>query len=260
MFTDNVIDNEENFLLNIDVLGFGDFIRNNNLEFVTAFYSQIITGSAFSGQIIGKDDIEVLVYSDTIAIKSKNQNKQQCLYDLVKIANMIQVSQYYSFIGGGVFLPFRGTITYGKYVFHKGDVWHYGTDGRKIFANNVNLIYGKPIVESYELEKMMEIICIAIADSIMQKEEYFSVINHLLRENLLVEYNIPLKKNKIKDGLLVNPVFTPHIDIYIKNLETERVKFKSNTSIFEKYTNTIELFSHINKNELFFPNVKNLQK
>jgi len=117
---------ELNFLLNIDVLGFSDFVKSNSIKDVFDYYAQIITGAAFSAEIIesNKNDIEVMVYSDTVAIKSNDNDKFRCFVQLVRIASMIQHGQYYKSLNPhDTFLPVRGTITFGTFVFHKGDIW-----------------------------------------------------------------------------------------------------------------------------------------
>jgi uncharacterized protein YqfB (UPF0267 family) len=43
-------------------------------------------------------NIEVMAYSDTIAIKSKNDDNYERLYSLIRIAQLIQTGQYYSAI------------------------------------------------------------------------------------------------------------------------------------------------------------------
>ncbi len=251
---------EKNYLLNIDVLGFGDFVSSNELSVVNSYYTHLITGSAFSGEIIDKDSIEIMVYSDTIAIKSNQKDKNKCLYDLVRIANMIQTGTYYSALSvKSVLLPVRGTITFGDFVFHKGEIWTQAMGRPKIYAKDINLIFGKPIVESYHFEKSMEIICIAITDSVLQEKNDF-ILEQLLKENLLIDYNIPLKQGKYKNGFIVNPVLTPHFKYNFEKLEYEKQKYKDEKGIYDKYVNTQDLFTYINKNELFFPNIKDLKE
>ena len=244
---------ETNYLLNIDVLGFGNFVKNNDIKKVTYFYNRIITGSAFSGEIIDKSNIEIMVYSDTIAIKSNNENKDKRLLDLIQIAKLIQTSQYYAGVEENLFLPIRGTITYGEYVFHKGDISTVG-NGRMIEAKDINLIFGKPIVESYYLEKDMEIIAIALGDSVIQKDNI--LINYLVKENLLCKYNIPLKekeehtrKNKknLKSGYLIPFDFVPNFEENMKTLENSKEKNLNDKSIKDKYINTMQFLKYINE-------------
>ena len=246
---------EKNYLLNIDVLGFGNFVSNNELSVVSNYYTNLITGAAFSGKIIDNDSIEIMVYSDTIAIKSNQKDKNKCLFDLVRIANMIQIGTYYSALSlKSVFLPVRGTITFGDFVFHKGEIWTQAGGRPKIYAKDINLIFGRPIVESYHFEKSMKIISIAITDSVLQEKNDI-IIEYLLKENLLINYNIPLKQGNYKKGYIVNPVSTPHFKYNFEKLEYEKQKYKGDKDIYDKYENTQNLFTYINENELFFPNI-----
>jgi len=241
------------YILNIDVLGFGTFVERNSAQTVFDYYGRIITGAAFAGDIVDKDNLDVMVYSDTIAIKSNNEDERVSLFNLVKIANIIQVGQYYSALSkDAVFLPVRGTITFGEFFFHKGDIWSQAPGREKIYAKNVDMIIGKPIVESHELEKSMELMCVAIGDS-AQCRAKGKLTNHLLDSNLLLEYEIPIKKRDRKKGLIVNPVSTPHLDVNVEKLKHECKKHEDCSSTKHKYLNTIDLFEFVKTNRKFYP-------
>ncbi len=250
---------ELNFLLNVDVLGFSEFVKSNTIKDVFNYYAQIITGSAFSAEIIenNKNDIEVMVYSDTIAIKSNDNDKLRCFVQLVRIASMIQHGQYYKSLNSlDPFLPIRGTITFGAFVFHKGDIWTQALTRPKVHANNINMIFGEAIIDAYRFEKEMEIIGIALEDSVVAQSNNKNVkkiLDVLVDSNLLVEYDIPLKRGEEKKGFLVNPTIWAHCDHNLERLEKEKSKFKEGTSEYEKYSNTIKFFKHIKDNDLFHP-------
>jgi hypothetical protein len=247
---------EINYLLNIDVLGFGSFVNKYEIKTVLNYYAKLITGSHFAGAITNKDNIEVMVYSDTIAIKSNDSDQLNSLQDLIKVAQLIQVGQYYSALNQNTsFLPVRGTITYGEFIFYRGSVSTQAPGRPKLNAKNISLIFGKPIIESHNLEKDMEIICIALADSIIQKKTK-SLIDSLVNSNLLIQYDIPLKKNKIKKGYIINPTTQPHFELNINRLETEKAKFDNGSSEYSKYINTINLFNYTRNNGLFYPNIE----
>ena len=53
------------------------------------------------------------------------------------------------------------------------------------------MIIGKPIVESHELEKSMELMCVSIGES-AQSRAKGGMTNRLLDSNLLIEYEIPI--------------------------------------------------------------------
>lgn len=241
-----------NYLLNIDVLGFGDFVKENSAQTVFDYYCGLITGASFAGEIVDPNNLDVIVYSDTIAIRSNNKDKKYCLPSLVKVAYMIQIGQYFKALSEeAVFFPIRGTITFGEFVFHKGDIWAQAPGRPKITAKNVDMIIGKPIVESNEFEKNMELMCIALADS-AQKQADTDVLETLLNSNLLIKYDIPLKENNYIKGIKVNPVSIPHLECNLRKLEHERCKHQEG-SVRKKYTNTIALFNHIKANMNYYP-------
>lgn len=242
-----------NYLLNIDVLGFGDFVKANSTRTVFDYYGKIITGANFAGSIVDEDKIDVMVYSDTIAMKSNNEDEAMCLVSLVRIANIIQIGQYYSALSQeAVFLPVRGTITFGEFVFHKGDIWAQALGRPKIYARNVDMIIGKPIVESYEFEKDIELMCVALGRSTVERAA-LGLVQALLHQNLLIEYDIPLKNGSTANGTIVNPVCTPHIDLNLRKLEHEASKHKDGSSTKAKYLNTIKLFEFIRTTRKFSP-------
>ena len=243
------------YLLSIDVLGFGDFVRENPTKVVFDHYAWLVTGAAFSGEIIAAGEVDVMVYSDTIAIKSNNSNQSLCLRWLIQVAQLIQVGQYARARSeDALFLPVRGTITFGEFIFHKGDIWTQALNRPKIFASNIDMILGKPIIEAYQFEKNMDLMCIAVGDSAQQQighEEIMQCVN----SNMLIQYNIPLKNGGTKNGILVNPVSTPDYHIDIKKLEVERQKHIGSPGIVSKYNNTLDLFDYVYRNKLFFPRV-----
>lgn len=220
------------------------------------YYAKIITGSVFTGDIIDKDNIEVMVYSDTIAIKSNNKDKNKALKDLIKIGHLIQVGQYYDAINPHfIFLPVRGTITYGEFVFHKGNIWTEVFGREKIEAKNINLIFGKPIVEAYHFEKNIEMITIALSESALNEVDQ-KLLDFFNGNNLLIKYPIALKDDKSKDGYIINPTSKSHFECNIKRLERERDKFTDFSSVYNKYQNTIKLFNYINENDLYHPKIE----
>lgn len=242
-----------NYILNFDVLGFGQFVKENSARVVFDYYAHIITGTSFAGEIVDADKLDVMVYSDTIAIKSNNEDQKSCLFSLIKVANLIQVGQYYTALSeNDVFLPVRGAITFGEFIFHKGDIWTQVSGRPKISAKNIDMIIGKPIVESNEFEKEMELMCIALEES-AQRQAGGDILADLLNSNLLVEYDIPLKENRKIKGIIVNPVSTPHLDCNLNKLEYERSKHAEDSSIQRKYANTIELFNYIRANMRYYP-------
>ena len=244
---------QNGYILNIDILGFGTFVKNNSAQTVFDHYAGLITGADFAGAIVDDGNIEVMVYSDTIAIKSNAANEDNGFVDLVRIANILQTGQYYRYLSlNGAFLPLRGTIAYGEFFFHKGDIWTQAHGRQKTYAKNVAMIIGKPIVESYETEKEMELMCVALTKSTLEMvNEGF--ISAMLDSNLLLEYQIPLKNGNSNPGVIVNPVSTPHFEINLRQLKLESTKYAEGSSTQRKYLNTIKLFEHVQGSRRFYP-------
>ncbi len=114
------------------------------------------------------------------------------------------------------------------------------------------MMIGKPIVESYEAEKKMELMCIAIAASALEHADT-STLSALINSNILQQYDIPLKGGKTTPGVVVNPVSTPHLDDNISKLKHESTKHALGSSTHRKYLNTIELFSYVKDTQRFYP-------
>lgn len=240
------------FILIIDVLGFGDFVKNHSTQDVFEHYAGLITGADFAGKIVDNGNMDIMVYSDTIAIKSNSGEND--LINLCRIANLLQTGQYYKALSlDSNFLPIRGVISYGEFLFHKGDLWTQATARDKIFAKNVSLIIGKPIVESYELEKEMELMCVALAKSAIDKVDKNELVK-MINSNLLIQYEVPLKGGYKDTRIIVNPVTRPHIEQNLTKLNHEAKKYPEHSSTQRKYHNTIELFNFIKYSKLFYPN------
>ena len=253
---ENNLKYETNYLLNIDILGFGKLVEKSSIEEVFNFYAPIITGSTFVGEIIEKGSTDIMVYSDTIAIKSNKSDKDQALSDLIKIAHTIQAGQYYQALNQNeLFIPLRGTISYGDFLWHKGGIWTQTLGKEKVVANNVHLIFGKPIVDSYNFEKDMNVMGIALPMSVVINSSN-DIIQSLTNQNYLIEYSVPLKKKDGKQrshwGFMVSPCIKAHHEYSLKRLQTEKLK-QTDANVICKYENTISFFNFIQQHRLFYP-------
>lgn len=272
---------EETFILNIDFLGFSKFVENHDRKQVINIFTEWVSHINFSGSVLsslGKNikespetqeyfdklaennHIEIMVYSDTIAIKSNNPDKNMHFGELINIAKSIQASQYYKTVNPhSIFLPMRGTITHGEFIFYKGGIEFpsaYG-DKIKIKTHNTNIILGKAIIDAYLNEKDMEIMAIALTENCIKKvssDIYIAPYFYsFLKENRLIKYTIPCK-GRNTDSYLINPLIKgPLAETAIKRLKEKAQKIDGRTKIHRKYKNTIDFLEYIDTSNLYNP-------
>jgi len=88
------------------------------------------------------------------------------------------------------------------------------------------MIFGESIIDAYRFEKEMEIIGIALEDSVVVQSSnkgMKKILDALVESNLLVEYDIPLKRGEQKKGFLVSPTIWAHCDYNVERLEKENL-------------------------------------
>ncbi len=271
---------EETFILNIDFLGFSNFVnKHDKKEVINIFIKSIIdisfsasilssrvrptkekdiTKQAYQDQLEANNYYELLIYSDTVAIKSNNPDKNMHFDDLVRLAEMIQFIIYNDLkFEHLTFLPIRGTITYGEFLFYKGNIETLSTSGNLIKAHNASIILGKAIIDAYLNEKDMEIMAIALTENCIKKilsDIHIALYFHsFLSDNKLIQYTIPCKGKDI-NSFLINPLIKGlSSDTAIKRLKEEAKKIDGRRKVRRKYKNTIDFLEHINMNDLYKP-------
>lgn len=271
---------EETFILNIDFLGFSNFVENNDKKLVINFFTQWISdinfvasglclqgedakesidSQAYFDRLSNNSHIEIMVYSDTIAIKSHNPNKNKHFYELVKLAEVIQHDVYDKVQRSyPATLFIRGTITYGEFIFYKGGMEFPSAFGNnaKIKTKNISIILGKAIIDAYKNEKDMEIMTIGLTENCIKQVLSNSFtkddLTQLVLDNILIQYDVPCKTRKI-NSFLINPLNKIYANCIINKFNEKANKINKEIEVYRKYKNTIDFLEHININDLYRP-------
>jgi len=167
-----------------DILGFGELVKNNDLAKVFETYKKYKGDFEENFHAINclleRDVIRFQLFSDTFLIYTTGVRDD----DFVALL----VACEYLFIAAiENNLPIRGAITVGDLII--GD----------------DVVFGKPIVDAYEMEQKQRWIGCWISDDCMRRVG--DRAGHLERKSI-VKYDIPLKNNKVEDGYVFNWVMS----------------------------------------------------
>ncbi len=250
-----MIEKQTNFILSIDLLGFADWISTTPVADVLDEYASIITGVSHTAEIVASDKLAYCVYSDTLVIISHGTTGGESLINLLRCAHTIQYTQLYrGMVDYRALRLLRGTIAYGDFIYHKGDLSTQAFNRRPITAKNVELLIGPPVVEAYKTEKQLQLMAIILARSAVAQMSS-QLRDDMLKCGLLVEYKIPMKNEPANDGYVCCPLSDCHVDAILDKLNDESTKHQEDSNIAEKYENTIRLFRHLKENGLFHPRI-----
>src|SRR5690554_834585 len=238
------------FIKYFDFLGFGDFIRNNDLEVQQKVMSNIFRDIEFTlskgesregryGLIaeLLKLKLNCINFSDTIIIWS-NDTSDESLKDIMDI------TYNFNWKANLYFFPVRGTLTMGE--LEEVDFSHRSDMGGKY---NLNSVYGKGLIEAHEIAESQEWAGTILSPKVVD------FINKTIREpeaflNLHTKpYLVPLKTgneelrvfNLIK-GELNNTAFLNYESGLRKNFKAHNKSIESD-SVAEKLENTIGFLS-----------------
>ena len=93
----------------IDMLGFGDFVKCNPLINVIDAYAGIITGATYTSEVL-TEDLQFMIYSDTIAIRLVNITETG-FYNFIRSLQLILHNYFYTNqIPGYLNIPIRGAV------------------------------------------------------------------------------------------------------------------------------------------------------
>ena len=238
------------FITYFDFLGFGDFIRNNDLEEQKKVMNNIFTGIEFTlskgeskegryGLIaeLSKLKLNCINFSDTIIIWS-NDTSDESLKDIMDI------TYNFNWKANLYFFPVRGTLTMGE--LEEVDFSHRSDMGGKY---NLNSVYGKGLIEAHEIAESQEWAGTILSPKVVD------FINKTIREpeaflNLHTKpYLVPLKKGD-KDLRVFNLVKGELNDIAYVNVERGlRENFEAHNksidlpSVATKLENTVKFLS-----------------
>lgn len=122
----------EKVFLYIDILGFGQLVKNNSPKIEKIF-------TIIDGLNIHKDfTFQTIVFSDTILVFNKNKDYQNHYY----ITYLIEYAQQLFYRLSLINIYFKGIITLGNFNYTK--------------LNNIDAYYGLALIETYYDESLLE--------------------------------------------------------------------------------------------------------
>lgn len=231
----------------IDILGFSDLICNpprelsiNNIEksYNLIFQKNLKDCKDFHQELPG-----FLLFSDTAFIYK--EDFCNCYNFILYLSNVLQNS-FYSIKNEQENLipqlyfkfPLRGAFSIGSLV-----------------INNNNII-GKPIVSTYQWERLQNWIGISIPYndiSNVTNDLPECEIKKIMADNLLIEYDVPTK-NGIFKTYAINFISKDNKNKIISIIEQELLNYKDQLNIYTKYYSTKKFVEYIISNSLYVSN------
>jgi hypothetical protein len=196
----NLVTSDQVYILSLDILGFSKLVENNRHPDLVDIFEHLINTWTADLKLTNEHyltkiddtitaDIKSLFISDTILMYSLTAEIESFL----KLVFLTQILLANSFNLG---VPLRGCLTSGELAV-------------KHIKNN-DLIFGKPIVEAYNFEKIQEWAGCCITTKCLSTVERFHInkdkpcLDWLIRRKDLIKYRVPLKDNKSDELLVVN--------------------------------------------------------
>lgn len=243
--------NKIKFVAFLDVLGFSELVKNNDIEYINEIFdnvfkdirnkdrlgSRIITSTSEQSST---EDLSIQMISDTIVIWTKDSSRLS-LQVLVGACTNLLTS---CFKDG---LPLRGAISVGNIA----EICHA--------ENNMNIksIIGDAIINAHELEKKQKWMGCVVDNKCFEylQLDYFHISSGLQRE--IIQYDfVPIYKTE-ETHLVLNWANCLYDEKYedIDNIILENFS-KHNKSISlpdiqNKIQNTTKFYNHIKDNNLF---------
>lgn len=251
----------------IDILGFREIVDNDELQNIVNEYTHVITSTAFASEVTNVD-IDMMVYSDTIAIKLNDKSEEGFL-KFIKTIQLLSHNFFYNLcFPYKKQYPLRGAIVFGDFAWHKGYIQSLGNQ-IMLKSQFSNFIVGKAIIDAHDFESKQKWIGIAMnsKNSAKFQELYPNAINALTKAKYLIEYDIPCTADKDKDyfekGYVVNAVERVRCSesmLALKDLiETNQDKW--HPPVLKKYQNTYEFYQYVINNNWqrpFYPSYPDL--
>jgi len=235
----------------IDILGFKDIIDNFDIEDISKQYRDCIDITLEAAKCYPKNDFIYSIYSDSIVVFPKYNT----LDDFLALVDICRLLLYGVFCASirtmSVFLPMRGAISIGEFIYTYKPIKN--TTNTISAEYNTNILIGKAIVDAYEWEKKQEWIGISLTEKTKLFFESLdsNLIDHLISENVLVNYDIPLKEGHTINSYAINSIDKTQIYPVIDSFS--RIMEKYNDTIKIKYKNTIDFIKYIEEKNLFYP-------
>jgi hypothetical protein len=241
----------------LDMLCFKKYVETFSLDEIISEYANIITGASFTASIL-KEDLQFMVYSDTIAIHLVNQSEKG-FYNFIKALNLICNSFFYKCqIPGMNPIPIRGAIGCGDYSWHNGSISSQVINRKAIIAEKVNFIVGQAVIDAHEHEKVQQWIGVSMNLNTAQvlKAKFPFAFSELTNQKLLIEYDIPIKNSTIQ-GFVINPTERSTFDNVFGNFLEKCKSIIENTEEYLdvklKYYNTIIFLNEVHTNNSLIP-------
>jgi hypothetical protein len=241
----------------LDFLGFKQFVEKNTLQDVINTYGHELTATEHTSKIL-KEDLEFMVYSDTIALRLVNQTDTSFL-NFIKALQLIAGKFFMKLLNPELIsIPLRGAISIGDYAWHNGNITSEFLDRPPLTAQKINFIVGQAIIDAHELEKRQQWIGISMNEETANtvKERFPEAWETINEEAYMVKYDIPSIPTSVS-GFVVNPtvrpVFAETFELFLNKCEGI---FKSDNEQHKtklKYFNTMKLIDNIHLNDNICP-------
>jgi hypothetical protein len=264
----NTMSKKEGIIAYFDILGYQNFLINNEIEYCIAIIEKIILKlpekikNEYIGYYTGKnvkmndikkyfdDHCDVLFVSDTIIFFFDFDSVEECSIPLF----LYYILFYLSFFKKESFeegFPLRGYVDYGEY---------YNNN------KNINIFAGKTIVDCYKETNNLNFSGLIISDN-LHDHHYSKYKNEIIDEAFKERYNFIFDKNIIakylvntkegeKDKYIVNFLLDfDRIDITQYIFESfHKHNKKISNDVMEKIRNTEKLFRYFKyNNDLMYP-------
>lgn len=246
----------------LDMLGFKKYVENNTLDKVISNYAHELTGASFTSEVL-KENLQFMVYSDTVAIRLVNQTDEG-FYNFINALHIICSSYLYKLgIPGFLPIPIRGAIAVGEYSWYNGDISTQAMGRQPIVAKQVNFIVGKAIISAHEHEKIQQWIGVSMN---MKTAEIVSnlfpnAFSKLKHQGYLLNCDIPLKTSSVP-GFVVNPTIRSEFKRSFEELlKISEQIFLSQEELYctkLKYYNTLKLLKKFHEDNNLIPVFKDL--
>jgi len=249
----------ETFIAFFDVLGFKEFITNNELEEVKRLFEHLLRESQTA--VSGEKNIEL---STGIIVPDLNNQKVNCLHisdsivfwtnsdteaDFIALVNTCYTFYWRSL---QTTFPIRGCLTHGEIDFNPGTIKNI--NGVNFY--NYSLI-GKGLIESYQKAENIEYAGCLLDNKAIEKVED-KLINQLIYDQKICMYKVPFKTGDDYQHVF-RPIKGDQNDVAfrntanrIKKLFTFSTKADINSlsqSVKTKLNNTIDFISYFREND-----------
>lgn len=244
------------FITYFDYLGFGDFIRNNDLE-----YQQKIMGNIFrdietalskgklmkstNGYVADLSSIKVhcINFSDTVVFWTNGNSIEE-------LEELLHITHKFNWQANLHFFPVRGTMVLGE--LEEVVYAHKSINGG---SYNINSVFGKGLVEAHEIAESQQWAGTLLNDDVVE----FIKKHSMDSENFLNEYTksflVPFKNGDkemkvfhLVKGELNDSAFTNFSDSIKANFARHK-KSMTNPGVSVKIENTLKFLSSYRNNK-----------